>query len=231
MSDEQVMKPRSFPQIFAGAGMGLLVGLIIGLSVSPVVQVILGALASLLGAFLGLQDWKISEQGATLQDGANQAMIKATLTGLRMGSFGFAVAAGILLGIFFRTHGVLSVPVEQEVAKWIEAGYSADYARKLVAFEKLGINPETGTVEATTALQNKGQTVLFSDLDAQKLCDDLEPSQYGENIETILEAYRAYGDDAVVNLAGMIEKMPPDQQLPLHFAVWEVICGFNVTEQ
>lgn len=227
MSKENIGKPDSFSHIFAGAGLGLLIGLIIGLSVSPVVQVILGALASLLGAFLGLQDGKPSSQdGENAQEGYRQAMIRTKMTGLRIGSFGFAVAIGILFGIYFRTHDVLSIPVEKQVEQWTKAGYSAEDARKFVVFQRLGINPQTGAIEAPTETQKSKLTVLYSALDhAEDLCHDLNPEEFGYDVSEILYAYRQKEDiNTLTDLADIIEKSPTDKQLELLQALWEGIC-------
>jgi hypothetical protein len=227
MNKENIMKPGSFSHLFAGAGLGLLIGLIIGLSVSPVVQVILGALASLLGAFLGLQDGRPSgQEGENAQEGYNRTVIRTKMTGLRIGSFGFAVAIGILLGIYFRTHGTLSVSIGQEVEQWTKAGYSAEDARKYVVFERLGINPQTGSVETTTETQKSKLTALFSALDqAEDLCKDLNPEEFGYDVSEILYAYRQKEDiTTLTELADIIEKAPVDKQLETLQVLWEGIC-------
>jgi hypothetical protein len=223
MSKERIEHTGSFPAIFAGAGMGLLVGLIIGMSVSPVVQVILGALASLLGAFLGLQDGKLSGQET---EGEQNAVVKNRITSLRVGSFGFAVALGILCGIYFRTHDVLSMSVEQQVKQWTNAGYTPEEARKLVAFQKLGINPQTGAVEAVSDLQKKGVTALYNVQDhAEDLCSDLNPELFGYDVAEILIAYRNKEDiETFTDLADIIERIPADKQLDTLQALWEGIC-------
>jgi hypothetical protein len=222
MSKERIGQAGSFPAIFAGAGMGTLVGLIIGLSVSPVVQVILGALASLLGAFLGLQDGKLSSQENEEGQGA---IVKNKITSLRVGSFGFAVAIGIFCGIYFRTHDVLSIPIGQQVKQWTDAGYAPEEARKLVAFQKLGINPETGTVEATSDLQKKGVTALYNVQDhAEDLCSDLNPEAFGYDVAEVLVAYRTKDLETFSDLADIVERIPADKQLDTLQALWEGIC-------
>lgn len=211
-------------QIFAGAGLGLLVGLIIGLSVSPVVQTILGVMGSLLGAFLGLQDGKVVESGdETAQTGA---MLKAKMTALRMGSFGFVLALGIVLGMYIRTHEVFSMSITQEMARWTNAGYSTEEARKLVAFRRLGINPQTGAAEAPTEIQKSTQSVLYSATEhAENLCNELNPADFGNVPEEILNAYRAKKDsETLTDLANILSQVPADKQLEVLQTIWEGLC-------
>lgn len=122
-----------FAEIVAGGGLGMLVGFLLGLSVAQVVGGVVAALAALLGAFLGLS-------GTQTQDRA-----------WRIGAFGILCAAGVALGLAVRSGGLLSPTVTGEVSAWTTAGYPADQARSYVAFQRLGVKPDTMTVSTPPA--------------------------------------------------------------------------------
>jgi len=113
------------------------------LSVAQVVGGVVASLAALLGAFLGLS-------GTRTQDRA-----------WRIGAFGFLCAAGVALGLTVRAGGLLSPSVAGNVEEWIAEGYPADQARSYVAFQRLGVKPETMTVSAPPAA-TAGSSALFA---------------------------------------------------------------------
>jgi hypothetical protein len=120
-------------EMAAGGGLGMLVGFLLGLSVAQVVGGVVASLAALLGAFLGLS-------GTQTQDRA-----------WRIGAFGFLCAAGVALGLTVRAGGLLSPSVAGDVVEWTAAGYPSDQARSYVAFQRLGVKPDTMTVSAPPA--------------------------------------------------------------------------------
>jgi hypothetical protein len=140
-------------EVVAGGGLGMLVGFLLGLSVAQVVGGVIAALAALLGAFLGLS-------GTQTQDRA-----------WRTGAFGFLCAGGVALGLAVRAGGLLSPSVAGSVADWTAAGYPADQARSYVAFQRLGVKPETMTVAAPPA-PTAGSSALFAG--QTSVCNQLE---------------------------------------------------------
>jgi hypothetical protein len=146
-----------FSSLFAGLSMGLLLGLIMGLSISPTTKIVMGVLAAGLGTFLGFD--KSAFKGTPNNE--NKPGRAAFLRELRVGSFGFAVVAGILLGLTIRTNELLSPTIVESVEKWTEAGYSPAVARRFVALERLRIDPKTGEVREITEVDKSRISALF----------------------------------------------------------------------
>ncbi len=203
--------------IFSGTGIGLLVGIIVGMSVSPVVSVILGALASMLAAFLGLQG------GGDPATEGEKALMRIRVNGIRIGSFGFACVAGILFGLFIRSHEVLSIPVETQVAKWTSAGYPEPEARQIVAFQKLGIKPQ-GRDIMISETQKAHSSSLFSNLTEIDLCNEISMERFGNDPEKTLRAYRRQDNEKLTAFADAVEKLPAENQAQILKAMEEVLC-------
>src|SRR5210317_265367 len=110
MSSPRSNRSIFYSQVFSGIGIGLLLGIIIGLSASPVVKTILGALSGLLAAFLGLQESLFSKQ----EEDINKVNNRIYLNSIRAGSFGIATVIALLIGMYMRTHGVLSITIEKQ---------------------------------------------------------------------------------------------------------------------
>ncbi len=209
--------------VFSGLGIGLLVGLIVGMSVSPVVSIILGALVSLLAVFLGLQNEGSAEAESP------KALSRVRANGVRIGSFGFACVAGIMLGVYIRAHQVFSAPIEQQVAKWTNAGYDPAEARKLVAFQQLGVKP-TGVEIVQGELQKGGSSALFADLAEINLCNQLDPGRYADAQE-VLRAYRAEDNAVLSTLADKIERLPAREQTIALQATGDALCELQSAEK
>jgi len=118
---------KMFGQLFAGIGLGLLVGVLVGLSSSPVVSVVVGALASGMVTLLGFV--RSPKEGETPSSDGSV---------VRLGGFGVACAAAVLLGLFIRTHNWLSPSIADQVAEVQRAGYSGEEARRWVAYKNVG---------------------------------------------------------------------------------------------
>lgn len=212
-------------QVFSGIGIGLLIGIIVGLSSSEVVSIILGALAALLAAFLGLQDQRASAE----EEGPAINTLK--MSGLRAGSFGVSCVIAILLGMYLRTHQVLSdtISLKEQVDVWVEAGYDTTQARQYVVFQKLGITPENTQVEAreSNAVQQKALLgVLFSGEGERNYCNDLSMQTHGNSAEAVLQAYRATENEPFVALADNIEQHIPSNARPYFLTeVENILCG------
>jgi uncharacterized membrane protein (Fun14 family) len=174
--------------ILAGIGMGLLLGLIMGLSVSEVVKVIMAALTALLGAFFGFD--KQSYTGVAADDYQKQKE-NMLFTALRAGWFGFAVVVGIFAGMFIRTHEVFTPSVEKAVKQWTDAGYDPAYARKLVTYQRLAINPGTGEAGPVTSITRTASSNLFSAEQVVTLCNSMDPDQWNNDWPTAKAAMLA----------------------------------------
>ena len=81
--------------LFASLGLGLLIGLIMGLSISPTTKIVMGVLAAGLGAFLGFDQRAFKASSGDDAPPARGDLLRE----LRVGSFAFAVVAGILVGM------------------------------------------------------------------------------------------------------------------------------------
>lgn len=218
--------------VFSGIGMGLVVGIMLGMSVSPVVAATLGTLASLLGAFLGLQG-----EGAT----GESILGKIKINGVRIGSFGFACIGGIMLGLFFRSSEMFSASIADEVAKWTKAGYSATEARQFVAWKKLGIQPKDTQVQIGD-VQKAASSSLFGTLADLDLCNKISLERLGNDPSEVLRVYRNLYKPEVEDakntlyqklsaLADKIERLPVDQQIEILKGVEETLCELQKLEK
>ena len=136
-------------QIFSGVGLGALVGLLVALSTDHVVGSVIAALVALLAGFFGLSKVEVDK-------------------GWRIGSFGFACIAGVIVGLMIRNGGDLLPSVASQMKEWKSAGYSEQQARELVALQRLGVKP--GGVEL---VQQPTVNALFNTED-KVLCGRLE---------------------------------------------------------
>ncbi|MEM8498157.1 MAG: hypothetical protein AAF542_09050 [Pseudomonadota bacterium] len=101
-------KPKTslMVSVYSGIGIGIMVGLLMGLAApqgadaKSVVSIFIGAVGVGLAALLGLNDRHFS-----------------TAKGLRIGSFGLAVALSALSGIYVRDHGLFSPTLLQQAEK------------------------------------------------------------------------------------------------------------------
>jgi uncharacterized membrane protein (Fun14 family) len=195
--------------IFSGIGLGLLLGLIMGLSVSETVKIVMGALTAVLGAFLGFDRRSFSGISSEEFQKENQ---NAHFTALRAGWFGFAVIAGILFGMWIRTHEVFSLSLEKSIKQWTDAGYEPDYARKLVVFQRLAINPQTGEVGAITETQRVYSSSLFSAEQEASLCGVIDPDNFNNDWSIAKAKISVLESTSLNSLLGVIETNIPENQ-------------------
>ncbi|NIT56609.1 MAG: hypothetical protein GWN00_10360, partial [Aliifodinibius sp.] len=230
MSNEESQKGIVVSQIFSGVGIGLLLGIIVGLSVSPVVKTILGSLAGLLAAFLGLQDSFFSKQG---EEDFSKVQSRIKMSGIRAGSFGLFCVIGILLGIVLRTHEVLTISVKEQVQRWVEAGYDSSYARNLVVYQRLRIQPDSAgfkidpQLAATTIDAASG--FLFTKKEMQNYCVSLSVSKYNDSVDNTLEAYDGMKPE-IRELAANIRKVPEPHRATIINSVVDLICYLGDSE-
>jgi hypothetical protein len=193
--------------VLSGIGMGLLLGMIMGLSVSEVVKVIMASLTALLGVFLGFDKRSFTGMDKeTYQKDKNETL----LTSLRAGWFGLAVVAGILGGMWIRTNEVFTISVESAVKQWTDAGFEPEYARKLVTYERLGVNPTTGEAGEIGALQRGHQSNLFSAETIKKVSSNIDTSNWNNDWEKAKEDMLDLDNSALTKLVSAIEINIPE---------------------
>lgn len=194
-----------FSSIYAGLGMGLLLGLIMGLSVSPTVQTVMGVLATALGGFLAHEKSKPSK--------TDETNINDTLQDLRLGSFGFAVVIGILFGLITRTNELFAPTISERINQWTDAGYSLEYSKKLVLFQKLGIDPNSGETKELGIIQKTGMQTLFSSEQVADLATNFDPDKWNNSIENALSASKEMEIKELDELVELIKNdISPEKQ-------------------
>lgn len=200
--------------ILAGTGMGLLLGIIMGLSVSEVVKVIMASLTALLGVFLGFDKRSFS---AMSEEEFRKDKQETLLTALRAGSFGLAVVAGILLGMWVRTNDIFTPSVKSQVKEWTDAGYDEKYALKLVAYQRLAINPTTGELGERTEVQRQGSSSLFSAEEVTSLCSAIDTSNWHSDWKLAREAMIDMKMPALTSLLNDMEVNIQDNKTRFEF--------------
>lgn len=192
--------------------MGLLLGMIMGLSISPTTKIVMGVLAAGLGTFLGFD--KSAFKGEDTND--SQAGRKNFLRELRVGSFGFAVVAGIIFGLTIRTNEMFSPTIAESVAKWTEAGYSPAEARQFVALERLRIDPKTGEVREITDADKTRISALFSAEKKITLSELIEAESWAANMDGAISKANALDLVELENLLTAINNnAPPRMHQPV----------------
>ena len=210
----------SFTHVFSGLGLGLLLGVIAGLSVSPVVQTILGALVTLITGFLAFQGTRGEADESDFLDRVNT-------NELRLGSFAFGAIAGILLGLVIRTHDLFGLPLDQEVQRWTQAGYSREEAQKYVAFQKLGVKPQ-GMEIVDAEIQKGTHSALMAEDSKIDLCSQLNPRHFADARANIA-AFEQQPDEHVSELGSELEKETVTEQKSAVRWAWEGLCAARST--
>ncbi len=199
-----------------GAGVGLFLGLLLGLAVSPVVSGMIGTLSSLLVVLLGLNDKYLS-----------------TTKGLRIGSFGLLAVAGVLLGMYIRTHDALSpstVTLKQEYSK---AGFNDDQALYYVSQRVFGdvppgwfgTNPNQQTKQV--AAINPHSSVLFSsEIDAGQ-CYMLKSAKKSWPKSEIINSFKRAGGTWEELAAGMQHGLPDQVYVDAMLVLRDSFCGLG----
>ena len=154
--------------LFSGIGIGLLVGILMGTTVEPVVSIVVGALASGLALLLGLNDQNFGNAKA-----------------LRIGSFGIACIVGSYLGIYVRSHNLLSPPqpsMAEQKAEYVQLGFEDREALDFIAYERFGVrnpawNISAAAVDAANLKKKAATSQLFgAEVNLDK-CDELESTR------------------------------------------------------
>src|SRR2546423_801872 len=111
--------------LLAGASLGMLLGLLIGLSSSPIVSSVVGSLITLSAAILGLRNGAARTNG----EHASSTTFSMDLRRLGVAAFGVTCAIAVLAGVALRARDAFALSPQQQVAKWVAAGYAASDAR------------------------------------------------------------------------------------------------------
>ena len=225
---KQLFKSIKRATILSGIGMGLMLGLIMGLSVSEVVKVIMGALTAILGAFLGFDKKSFTGMASEEYEKEKENLL---FTALRVGWFGFAVVAGILSGMLIRTHEVFTPSVEKSVQEWTDAGYDPVYARKLVTFQRLAINPTSGEIGPITEITKQHNSSLFSAVEIEKLCIKIDPDKW-DSWKLAKERITDLNIPAITTLINEIENNVPEaQRFDFLRGLRELVCEMDANKK
>jgi hypothetical protein len=217
--------------VFSGVGIGVMVGLLMGLAApqdegaKSIVAIFIGAVGVVLAALLGLNDRHFS-----------------SAKGLRIGSFGLAVALSALSGIYVRDNHLLSPSITQraEELKKVFKGIDNKELIGLLRDTKITTKADGTVVEESSSI-NKGVGALFSASGVKRsLCSKLknsywEPASFtGKELVDefrYIDAQNGYGWK---NLADAVEKQLPDSeadQKSLLLIARDSVCGFNQLTQ
>jgi len=200
-------------QIFSGVGVGLLIGVLLGLSASPTVGVVVGAVSGLLASLIG----SVPALGGDRDQGA--AML--SVAGLRAGAFGVSCVLAVLLGLYLRTHNVLSPPaptLEERFEEYRSIGFDDDAARQLAV-----AGGTTGTVAVSDGAPGVGDSVLFS-LDADQ-CERLHPDRFA-SFTALTQTYRAQQLDSLLRISELVDRHVADEgaKMALMTSITEALC-------
>ncbi|NQZ11923.1 MAG: hypothetical protein HRT35_32630 [Algicola sp.] len=220
--------------LFGGSGVGLLFGIIMGTSITPTVATILGALTGMLAGILGLNDGNFGDAKA-----------------VRIGGFGFACVFGAYLGIFVRSHSLLSPSLLSLKQQYIEVGFDEAQALDFVAQREFGVSlaalggaappvdsanadTEEATDQAapapaitTVAMQIHQQhsSLLFSaDVDLSS-CDELASTDDSLPLDEIINNFELTGELWETAALLVTEQVEPGQQKAVMLATKQAICA------
>jgi hypothetical protein len=215
-------------EIFSGASTGLLLGVLLGLSSSPVVGLVVGAVAALLASIIGLP--RVAKDGDTVPSETVGAASRR-FTAVRAGMFGIFCVAGLLGGIYLRTHDALSPArpsLRQRFNDLVDLGFSNAEARRAVLLsldDGAGHGPPS---EATTKAGNSDallhDTLLFSG--GSQRCDRLDADRFAD-VKAAIAAYSAMNEPALARVATAINLQIADEKVRRETlkSVVEAVCA------
>ncbi|GAA0859870.1 CHAT domain-containing protein [Aliiglaciecola litoralis] len=215
-------KSSMWVSIYSGAGIGVMVGLLMGLAApqgadaKSIVAVFIGAVGVGLAALLGLNDQHFS-------------MAK----GLRIGSFGLAVAISGLAGIYVRDNSLLSPNITQRATelKAIFPQMSEDKLLSLLSSSGTTTTDADGKVTKTSGQLRDVRSAMFSVDRSPSTCSLL--SRINEDrlsADGALKIFRYRDEQGTLgwkNLADQVEKklsVESDQKAFL-FIARDAVCG------
>lgn len=214
--------------LFSGTGIGLLLGTILGLAITPVVATVVGTLTSLLAIFLGL-----NERETPLRLPAVNA--------LRIGAFGFATIAGLLLGLYLRVNNPLADDPSVAMARWNAAfPDNPTLAQQMMVFERTTLRPsliafgdagaEPQAVDVDPTLAGAKQAVLFSDLSEYDACSRLDPGRFGSPEDTLAAYGRGDPPELVRAIADRLGGVADEDKGIAVTLAHEILCDVQATE-
>ncbi len=228
MSADCRKRNPAFLQIFLRGGIGALLGTILGLSITPVVATVVGALTSLLAVFLGL-------------DGQEKTRLPR-VNGLRIGAFGFATIAGLLLGMFLRINNPMMLAPEDAILRWQTAFEdNPSLAQQMMVFERTGLRPSelsfgTAAGEDVRPLRSgyercaRAYQVLYNAFGDFDVCGRLRPERLDDPAGT-LGTYTSAGAPEVVQQIGGYLSRVSEQELPTALALsHDILCAVKDSE-
>jgi hypothetical protein len=112
--------------------------------------------------------------------------------------------------MFIRTHEVFTPSVASHVNEWTEAGFEPEYARKLVLYQRLAINPKSGEMGPVTEAQRGYQSNLFSSEQALNLCGETDPEQWNKDWNVAKNAIKGLKDTSLVGLIDVADTAIPE---------------------
>ena len=183
--------------------MGVLVGLLVGLSASPVTGTLVGALVALLAGVFGIAEKLPTGLGRT---GA-----------IRLTAFAVSCAVALLLGIFMRTHQVLSPSVKDLRAQLSEMEIKSEEEQKqMLRFLRFGLLPSNAQAvkkddEAAASIIKSVQSTLYAE--STSFCAGLRDLIATDAVAEDLLSYLRTGSDATKRIALSLGNLPKTEQL------------------
>ncbi len=208
-----------FAHVFSSMGIGLLIGILLGLSTSPVVGMVVGSVTALLASILGLDfSGKTDEQDKNTSRFQNQVK----MVGIRAGVFGFACVIGVFIGIYVRTHNLLSPPqpgLTEKVAELVSVGFTQKEARDLVVVGHL-----SAETESTAGSPSASDSVLFA-ISAEN-CEMMSVDLFAD-FEALSNAYKNLGIEELARVVEAVDANSSDEQgkMVIMNAVVETVCS------
>ncbi len=202
----------AFVSVFSGVGIGIMVGLLMGLAApasagaKTVVGIFIGAVGVGLAALLGLNDRHFS-----------------TAKGLRIGSFGLAVAISALSGIYVRDHGLLSRSLEDRAAELRQVfPQLRENDDRVIAVLSAMDSPEQDGIDL--------KSYQFSGVAAdQSVCDKLALLRADATPQAVLYSFERNDSDGQLGWKGLAEKakhqLPEAQVVPFLLLSRNALCG------
>ncbi|MCJ8273087.1 MAG: hypothetical protein MJK04_27265 [Psychrosphaera sp.] len=198
--------------LFGGAGIGALLGFMMGTSITPVVATFFGALTGILAGILGLNDGHFSNAKA-----------------VRVGGFGFACVLAALLGLFVRTHNLMSPSLQSLKQQYVELGFSETQALDFVAQKAFGVsvaavNPNSSP-KISTQIAQQHSSLLFSAAVDLSSCDELEGTDATLPLDEIINNFELTGQMWENAALLATEQLEPSRQKAVLLATKAAICA------
>jgi len=199
---------RRLFEFATGSAIGVLVGLIAGLSISPITSMVLGALSTGLLILLGLTEPKGSENSEN----------RTT----RILGFGLACSFALVLGIYLRTHQVLSPPLETQKERLTATKvFTEEQISEILLSTNFGIHPTANSPNSPSgtgaAADLASATLLRSG--SEDFCRVAKRDQFHD-----LAAYLDELKRRDAKLAHIIESAPKNYQDSLSKSLSDYRC-------